>query len=79
MGGRDCMGYIMGDTMVDYVMSSLLIISDLNVRVVCVCQVEVSVVTSLKKNGFSRLPGLCRRLKRRRVTVLVKTHISKQV
>ncbi|XP_068423220.1 uncharacterized protein si:ch211-191i18.4 [Clinocottus analis] len=38
-------------------------------------QVEVSesnVVISLKKkkNGISRLPGLCRRLKRRRVTVL---------
>ncbi|XP_037651800.1 uncharacterized protein si:ch211-191i18.4 [Sebastes umbrosus] len=39
-------------------------------------QVEVSesdVVTSLKKNqknGLSRLPGLCRRLKRRRITVL---------
>ncbi|XP_039978144.1 uncharacterized protein si:ch211-191i18.4 [Xiphias gladius] len=32
-------------------------------------QVEVS-VNSLTKNGFSRLPGLCRRLKRRRVTVL---------
>ncbi|XP_041811830.1 uncharacterized protein si:ch211-191i18.4 [Chelmon rostratus] len=39
-------------------------------------QVDVSVnsewsdVTSLKKNGLSRLPGLCRRLKRRRVTIL---------
>ncbi len=30
----------------------------------------------VKKNGLSRLPGLCGRLRRRRVTVLVKTHIS---
>ncbi|RVE67126.1 hypothetical protein OJAV_G00114020 [Oryzias javanicus] len=29
-----------------------------------------NVVTSIKKNGFLRLPGICRRLKRRRVTVL---------
>ncbi|XP_034401617.1 uncharacterized protein si:ch211-191i18.4 [Cyclopterus lumpus] len=35
-------------------------------------QVESNVVTSLKKkkNGLNRLPGLCQRLKRRRVTVL---------
>ncbi|KAL6100293.1 uncharacterized protein ACO6RY_01933 [Pungitius sinensis] len=35
-------------------------------------QVESDVVTSLKKknNGLSRLPGLCQRLKRRRITVL---------
>ncbi|XP_044192147.1 uncharacterized protein si:ch211-191i18.4 [Thunnus albacares] len=31
---------------------------------------ESNVVTSLKNDGFRRLPGLCRRLKRRRVTVL---------
>ncbi|KAK9527063.1 hypothetical protein VZT92_015728 [Zoarces viviparus] len=31
---------------------------------------ESNVVTSLKKNGVSRLPGLCQRLKRRRITVL---------
>lgn len=31
----------------------------------------LNTVTSVKKNGFLRLPGLCRRLKRRRVTLLV--------
>uniref|UniRef100_A0A3B3ILB8 Secreted protein n=1 Tax=Oryzias latipes TaxID=8090 RepID=A0A3B3ILB8_ORYLA len=31
----------------------------------------LNIVTSVKKNGFLRLPGLCRRLKRRRVTLLV--------
>ncbi|XP_034747484.1 uncharacterized protein si:ch211-191i18.4 [Etheostoma cragini] len=34
-------------------------------------QVDVSdVLTSLQKNRLGRLPGLCRRLKRRRVTIL---------
>ncbi|KAG7225299.1 hypothetical protein INR49_007146 [Caranx melampygus] len=34
-------------------------------------QVEVAVVPNTNiRHGFSRLPGLCRRLKRRRVTVL---------
>ncbi|XP_045915202.1 uncharacterized protein si:ch211-191i18.4 [Micropterus dolomieu] len=35
-------------------------------------QVEVTtnIATPPKKNGLRRLPGLCRRLKRRRVTVL---------
>uniref|UniRef100_A0A8C2WW01 Uncharacterized protein n=1 Tax=Cyclopterus lumpus TaxID=8103 RepID=A0A8C2WW01_CYCLU len=38
----------------------------------CVTMGTSNVVTSLKKkkNGLNRLPGLCQRLKRRRVTVL---------
>uniref|UniRef100_A0A3P9I9Z9 Uncharacterized protein n=1 Tax=Oryzias latipes TaxID=8090 RepID=A0A3P9I9Z9_ORYLA len=36
----------------------------------------LNIVTSVKKNGFLRLPGLCRRLKRRRVTLLVEINIS---
>ncbi|XP_072226750.1 uncharacterized protein [Leuresthes tenuis] len=31
---------------------------------------ESNIVISLKKNGLRRLPGICRRLKRRRVTIL---------
>lgn len=43
---------------------------------VCVCQVEASVSSHTvssdrNKMAVSRLPGLCGRLKRRRVTVLV--------
>lgn len=33
--------------------------------------VNSNIVTSLKKNDFMRLPGVCRRLKRRRITILV--------
>ncbi|XP_044028087.1 uncharacterized protein si:ch211-191i18.4 [Siniperca chuatsi] len=32
--------------------------------------VKSNIVTSPKRNGLSRLPGLCRRLKRRRVTIM---------
>uniref|UniRef100_A0A3P9PN05 Cocaine- and amphetamine-regulated transcript protein n=1 Tax=Poecilia reticulata TaxID=8081 RepID=A0A3P9PN05_POERE len=32
---------------------------------------ESNAVTPLRKNGFMRLPGICRRLKRRRVTIVV--------
>uniref|UniRef100_A0A3Q4HYU0 Cocaine- and amphetamine-regulated transcript protein n=1 Tax=Neolamprologus brichardi TaxID=32507 RepID=A0A3Q4HYU0_NEOBR len=35
-----------------------------------VLRCQVSKVRSVKENIFRRLPGLCRRLKRRRVTVL---------
>nr|XP_054601006.1 uncharacterized protein si:ch211-191i18.4 isoform X1 [Nothobranchius furzeri] len=31
---------------------------------------ELNVVRSLKKNDFLRLPGICKRLKRRRITIL---------
>ncbi|KAK5608391.1 hypothetical protein CRENBAI_026615 [Crenichthys baileyi] len=31
---------------------------------------ESDTVTSLKKHGFMRLPGICQRLKRRRVTIV---------
>ncbi|XP_061598038.1 uncharacterized protein si:ch211-191i18.4 isoform X2 [Cololabis saira] len=31
---------------------------------------SVSIVRPLKKNSYTRLPGICRRLKRRRVTIL---------
>uniref|UniRef100_A0A3Q2ZE86 Uncharacterized protein n=1 Tax=Kryptolebias marmoratus TaxID=37003 RepID=A0A3Q2ZE86_KRYMA len=31
---------------------------------------ESIIVTSPKKNDFMRLPGVCRRLKRRRITIL---------
>lgn len=41
---------------------------------ICVIsQVNASnIASAVKENIFRRLPGLCRRLKRRRVTVLVK-------
>uniref|UniRef100_A0A8D3AX18 Uncharacterized protein n=1 Tax=Scophthalmus maximus TaxID=52904 RepID=A0A8D3AX18_SCOMX len=37
-------------------------------------KVLVNTVDVPMRNEASRLPGLCRRLKRRRITVLVKTH-----
>ncbi|AWP21204.1 Hypothetical protein SMAX5B_003176 [Scophthalmus maximus] len=39
-------------------------------------KVLVNTVDVPMRNEASRLPGLCRRLKRRRITVLVKTHVT---
>uniref|UniRef100_A0A8C6VT92 Uncharacterized protein n=1 Tax=Nothobranchius furzeri TaxID=105023 RepID=A0A8C6VT92_NOTFU len=36
------------------------------------------VLRSLKKNDFIRLPGICKRLKRRRITILVNVFFRNQ-